>query len=588
MNIQCRIVIILCISTCCMLLSLTPIWAAEKSDHIVITSAEIEKMNVRSMPDLLNQVPGVKADESSVTIQGSSKVKVLVDNRPINDPASGTGVKWNQVSAASVDQIAIYKGGGSVEYGEDSGGGVILITTKQSNKFQLNFEAYGGDFNTRSFSADSQASTDSINFGTSLGFEGTEGFRANDDREKIRAGFKLDYNSHSSLKLQPSISYYRESKGMAGFPGYETPRYRDDYDNCSMTLITTLRNIRSKSYYNDVTGEVENPDQLFSFGIDVNKFGQELITPINLNRLGKASIGAGLEYSEVDWNRIIGSSVVPYEEDIAFGKESEEKVFMFATHQIAFNNSPVSLYSGLRGVYYSEFQNAVNPEVRISYSKERWSFQAGFSMADNIPTFLQRYKETTATRPNPDLEIEKAENYNITLFSQIHKKASVNISFFYNKVANRITYYRREDGYRSYENVGVAIMQGTETSVNWKPIESFSFNISYAYLNAKDADTDKYLPGKPKHKGQIDFLIAPVDKFSVAITSAYTSEQYLDSNNEHSLTDYYLTNCRVEYKLSKFDVFGEVKNLFDEEYFYWYGYPAPPMTWIVGLHFPFF
>ncbi|MDL1964519.1 MAG: Plug domain-containing protein [Deltaproteobacteria bacterium] len=39
-------------------IQLTAGWAMEGSDKIVVTAREIEKMNVRSMPDLLNQIPG--------------------------------------------------------------------------------------------------------------------------------------------------------------------------------------------------------------------------------------------------------------------------------------------------------------------------------------------------------------------------------------------------------------------------------------------------------------------------------------------------------------------------------------------------
>lgn len=102
------------------------------ADQIIITGKDIEKMNVVKIKDLLNQIPGVSAGDSSVSVRGSSKVKVLLDGRAINDPTSSYGgVRWDMVSLKNIEKIEIYKGKGGVEFGDDSGGGVILITTKK-------------------------------------------------------------------------------------------------------------------------------------------------------------------------------------------------------------------------------------------------------------------------------------------------------------------------------------------------------------------------------------------------------------------------------------------------------------------------
>ena len=122
----------------------------EESDKIVVTAQEIEKMNVRTVPDLLNQIPGVNAGESSVSLRGSSMVKVILDGRTINDSTSGhRAVKWDMVSVNNIDKIEIYKGDGGVEFGDDSSGGVIYITTKRAKGSHGNIETYGGNLATK-------------------------------------------------------------------------------------------------------------------------------------------------------------------------------------------------------------------------------------------------------------------------------------------------------------------------------------------------------------------------------------------------------------------------------------------------------
>ncbi len=68
-------------------------------------------------------MPGVKAGSTSVTIRGSSKVRVLLDGRPINDPTSSHGgIKFDMVFLENVERVEIHRGKGGVKYGNDASG----------------------------------------------------------------------------------------------------------------------------------------------------------------------------------------------------------------------------------------------------------------------------------------------------------------------------------------------------------------------------------------------------------------------------------------------------------------------------------
>lgn len=123
--------------------------ARGKTDAIVITGKEIKKMNARKISDVLNQVPGINAGETSVSIRGSYRVKVLLDGRPINDPTSSHGfVKFDLVSLENVERIEIYRGKGALKFGDDASGGVIVITTKKSKALHGNIKSYWGNHDT--------------------------------------------------------------------------------------------------------------------------------------------------------------------------------------------------------------------------------------------------------------------------------------------------------------------------------------------------------------------------------------------------------------------------------------------------------
>ena len=97
----------------------------EEDGTIILNAEEIRQLKANKMADLLNHVPGVSAGDSSVSIHGSSKVRVLVDGRPINDPTSSYGaINWSMVDPDRVERIEILRGKGGVRYGQDAGGGV--------------------------------------------------------------------------------------------------------------------------------------------------------------------------------------------------------------------------------------------------------------------------------------------------------------------------------------------------------------------------------------------------------------------------------------------------------------------------------
>ncbi len=55
------------------------------------------------------------------------------------------------------------------------------------------------------------------------------------------------------------------------------------------------------------------------------------------------------------------------------------------------------------------------------------------------------------------------------------------------------------------------------------------------------------------------------------------------SDNTESVPKYYTADFRAEYGFKMLSIFCGVKNIFDKEYYYGDGYPAPPRTWIAGV-----
>lgn len=124
----------------------------------VVTSKEIEDMNVQSVDESLKYLPGVYANRpgghepsvmgTNVVLRGIpnySRTLVLVDGQTLNDPYIGA-VTWESVPAETVERIEVVPGPFSSLYGGSAMGGVINILTKSPTKRELSLKGgYGSN-----------------------------------------------------------------------------------------------------------------------------------------------------------------------------------------------------------------------------------------------------------------------------------------------------------------------------------------------------------------------------------------------------------------------------------------------------------
>ncbi|MBL4630267.1 MAG: TonB-dependent receptor plug domain-containing protein, partial [Paraglaciecola sp.] len=137
-------------------------------DRIVISKSEIESFQVQNIQDVLNLSSGVNVGTSSISINGSTSVKVFLDGRVINDPSSNSGgVEWGVVNLEQVEKIEIFRGKGAIKYGQDASAGVVLITTKVSDVLSGNIRAYLGDYESASTRMNLQTTVGSLSTGLS-------------------------------------------------------------------------------------------------------------------------------------------------------------------------------------------------------------------------------------------------------------------------------------------------------------------------------------------------------------------------------------------------------------------------------------
>ena len=543
----------------------------EDSDTILLTAQEIRAMQALKIADVLNNVPGIKAGDSSVSIHGSYKVKVFVDGRPINDPTSNHGaINWDLVSPDDVARIEVLRGKGGLMYGQDAGGGVILITMRNGNRMSGNIKAYTGNQDTRNISTALNTSSGKFGFGASAGYETTDGYQRNNDKERFQGGLKLNLSPGETTSYVLSMDYLQDERGLSGQPDHPTPHSRKETRNTAYAFQADAGKWISKTHYNE--GRRHNTDD--SKGLDktlrVGKFGQDLAATFKTTDRGDLNCGASF-----GWDRAAGTG---------FDDQEAFSVSLFAAQSLTWEKWNTTFTAGMRGSQHTTFEDSVNPEVKLVYKKPVWRITAAYSRTNNTPSFYQRYNETSSTRPNPDLDMEQADNYSLSYFATPHKAFTFSLTGFYNLLTDRITYVTGNDGTGQYRNFGDVLYTGGDAAFSLKLHPTLKIKGAYTYLDVKDQETGLWLPCKSRHAVNLTLYWQPLRPLNVVAVGKYASEVYRDTKNTKTVDAYTIADLRADYAFKRFSVFGEVRNVFDKTYYYADGLLAPPRTWVVGVN----
>lgn len=558
-----------------LLLHQQPSSAADKQKfRTIITAEEIRAMNVMKISDLMNRIPGVKAGETSVSIRGSSNVKVLLDGRSINDPTSRSGaVKWSMISLDTIKKIEVYKGSGSTSYGDNTGGGVIIITTKSADRLGGTADGYFGNNGQRSATLNLQGRKNSMSATFSAGHETYDGFTVNDDKTRNRLSGRVDYRFTPRFSLFLSGEYNDEKKGLRGYPERRTPNSRKEFDASSFLLGQKYGAVTGRTWYSSSKTVTTDPDRSLYASLEVLKAGQKINAPFVLPWFGEINGGTGYE-----WQRASG---------INFSTAREERAWVFAEKKLEWTESPWSCLLGIRANYYSKFHNTLNPELRVGYARKNYDLAFTVNRSSNLPTFRQRYYESSVTKPNPALQMEKAMNYAFSLSVRPDSVFSFDASVFHRNIRDRITYVRKPDNTGRYENFGKVTYQGVETSLKWTPSSWVDIVPSYTYLHALNEETGYWLPAKPFHTILTDIVIRPFRDFSLRVLAKYTGQVYVRSDNSETIPAYTVVDVRADYQYGPVRFYIDIDNLLDEEYLYVDGYDAPPREWFIGMNYNF-
>jgi len=582
-----------------------------------ITDEEIARNQRRSLPDVLQTVPGLNivqtggsGGKSSVFMRGSNSnhTKVVIDGIDANDPSQDGVFDFAQVLTADIARVEVLRGPQSSLYGSDALGGVINVVTKKGEgppRFTGMLE--GGSFDTFNQSVSASGSSSRFHYSfnvahvlvddtpvTPLNLLPPGRRRINDSYENTTLSTKLGADVTDSFGFDVVARYTDSTLFFTGedfsvFPSVPAAPQSEQHAEQVFTrgqAHLALFEGRFKSTaglgYTYYRTEILAPDTGFGLPPPNLNHGDR----IKFDWLGTIAIAKGqtlLLGAETQNDRLLESPISAENGNVAGFAELQSEIAsdLFAAASVRYDEN-------------ERFGGKATWRIAPSYllPKIRTKFKASYGTGFKAPSLTQLFVDFPAFNffANPELRPEESEGYDFGFEQPLaENRVRFGATYFHNEIKNLIN---PNATFTSLENIGRATTYGAEVFAALSLTDRFQSRADYTYTVATDDTTDLELLRRPKHRASLNATWRPIERLSLSTTLLYVGSQ-VDGNRSFSIprleTDpYFLVNVAAEYDVAKaLTLFARADNVFDHRYENPTGFQRPGFGFYAGARVNF-
>ncbi len=534
----------------------------------VFTRADIERLQVRNVDELLTRVPGVSVSRNGgpgsltgVFMRGTASAQslILVDGQRIAAASSST-TSLEFLSIDQIERIEVVRGSRSSLYGSDAIGGVIQIFTRRggnapaqpymrlaagsNNSYERTLGISGGDEQTRyNLSGSLNESQGIDNTGSHLGDN------RDDDALRNRA-LSMNVSHQLNEQLEVGISAL-DQRGKTEFDDLlsGTRPYEDFQLSSTSGYLSAQLNdswlSRIDVGHSEDKRDTKNDDpQGALYNYNTYRNAANWLNTLQVNDTNKLLVG-------LDWYEdILHSSTV-------FNETSRWNQAAFIQHR--FYGEQFSTELGMRHDKNEDFgsQNTWNGALTVPVNADNetiLSYSEGF----RAPTFNDLYDPWFA---NPNLDPEHSKTYEAQWRSRFSSTSQLELSLYRTDLKDAIV----SDQNYIPQNVQRARINGFEAALAQR-LGDWQANLALGLIDPRDRDTGHTLQRRAKRTLTLD-LDRQFGALSAGGTWRAVAGRYDDADNNVEMGGYGLLGVRAGWQASKevgFDV--KLDNLLDKDY----------------------
>jgi vitamin B12 transporter len=577
------------------------------SSITVVTAEDIAARQERSLPDILQDIPGLNVVRTggpgglaNVFVRGtnSNHTKVLIDGIDVSDPSSVIATfDFSQLLTQDIERVEVLRGPQSGLYGSDAIGGVISIITKSgSGPLQLSASAEGGSFDTFNQTGSVHGSADQFSYsGTVEHFHSgatpvtpldllLPGEKRNDDYyDNLTASTKLGYQVVPDFDLGLVARYTDTHLRVTG----------DDFSTFPSFPAAEQTPSSTAEYYTRLAAHLASFEGRFeqTLGIAYTRKRTSTLEPDFPETLATG------ERTKLDWQ---GTLKLAPEQILVLGAEhARDSISEPISAADKIDSGYAELQSRLLGSLYSAinvrydsndlFGSRATYRVAPAYVVEATGtkLEASAGSGFKAPTLSDLFEDFPPFFfANPNLRPEISNGYDAGVEQSLAGGLlKAGATYYYNRIRNLIT--TAPSGI-TYANIGRAHTDGVETFIEYHPIGTVTLRADYTYTQAIDDGTDQELLRRPKHKVTVNAQWQATRALSLD-ASLLTLSSWIDGNRDFSIPrltapGYTIVNLAASFDISShFAVYGRIQNLFDRHYQDPVGFLQPTLGAYAGI-----
>ena len=560
------------------------------ADTTVITSDEIKRAGLSSLPQLLQQQPGIEITNlggpgkvSSVNIRGTSSTHsiILLDGMRIGASTSGMTAIEN-LPLSQIERIEIVRGPVSSLYGQDGIGGVIQIFTKKGKKgFHPYISAGYGRYKTKEMTAGVSAGNDSTSFAFNLSGMNTDAFSAFvPDESKDNNTENIDKDHYRNRSISSNLSHQFNEKvkiDLQYFLSTGRNMYDNRYANFDNSYVDYKNKSKVETYSAKITGKINDK---WESSIDIGKStdlysGQQKYNNATFQWVsGEVDMYETSQY-QLSWQNNVeldyGSLVLLYDflkEEIdttqPYDKTKRTNNGFVVGYNIQHENHTVQ--TSLREDINSQYNNETTGSIGYAYQiNPEWRISSSYGTAFVAPSFNYLYWASgTSALGNPNLKPEKSQNIEASLRYQ-DSSSSISLTGYQNTIDDFIIYSYISANNRENTRNTDAKIQGLTVAAD-KSFGNFETKASITTESPQNRQSDTNLPRRANLYGSANFNYY-VQDWIFGLEQIGSGSRYNDAANNEKIEGYMITNLVTNYVFNKkFTINIRLDNALDKDY----------------------
>lgn len=539
----------------------------------VITRAEIETLQVNSLPDLLTGVAGIDVTVSGgygkttgVRMRGteSDHVLVMIDGVRIGSATLGTA-SFEQIPVAQIERIEIVRGPRSSIWGSEAFGGVIHIFTRkgEGETPRYTLDAGAGSYDTYELTAGVSGEYKDFNYSGAVSYFDSQGFDARqpttgffgvdqpdkDGYDNLSVHFRGGYKLNEVTELEAFILH---AEGRNEFDGSS----EDKTDFVQQVVGGSLRlepvdNWQTQLRLSQSHDKSDNLTLNGAFSSRFNTKRQQLSWQNDLALLEDHELTFGLDYRK---DKVDSTN--------SFTQSSRDNLGVYAQYNANFYGH--QLIASVRWDDDEVFGSETTGGVGWSYTWQEWlRMYASYGTAYKTPTFNELFFPGFG---NPALGPETAESYEAGLEGN-HDWLRWSVRGYRTELENLIVTVVNPSALFGFspENVGEASVSGVEAelSVQW---HNWNAALAAEYLDPEDDGSGARLPRRVKKRLSLD-ISRDIGRFSLGGRLLLEGDRFNNAGNRDPVSGFATLDLRADYQFSDNIRFrAKVANLLDKDY----------------------